>query len=269
MKLKIIFCYLIMILCISQILNTNSVPVFSLSDSFYRINSSDAYFYKEANTNSKMFKLEKTYFVKQINAAENGFLYAEYNGIFGYVITTDLLKINGTPLNPYLSASFDMNGSANAVLFSEPNNQSKFLGTVPFNATSITYFGKIEGQEMLTSMGTDWYYCKYTSFEQGVIFGYIYAPLTKNLSNIQQNNESFPDDDFSETNANPIEKIIAPEIRDSNNLFIILSLLIFTSLILFLGLKNIKRRTKKVKEKKQYIDNLQKNYLEFNEKDDF
>lgn len=253
-------------------------PVFSQStlfvsaqesnSTYYKITENDVFLYKDKNLETPLFELPKTYFVKQLESTSTSVFYVEYNGIFGYIDTSFIEKINGTPQNPYAKATFDMNGSANAVLFSEPNNTSSFLGTIPFNATNIIFYGKTNGQEMLPNMGKTWYYCKYTSFEQGVILGYVYAPLTKNLTPTEPNTESF-NEPATNTSALPIEKIIAPEIQNSSNQIMIIAISIFVFFLLFLAFFKGKQKRKRPYNSTRKIDKTQKNLLEFNENDDF
>lgn len=267
MKYKIFLFYLCFITCFS--LNQPIFFAYAHQDAtFYRVTENGVIMYKDEALLSPLFELTATYFVKQIDTVSPTILKVESNGIVGFIDTTSLEKVNGIPQAPYIDASFDMNGTANAVLFSEPNNASSFIGTIPFNATSITFYGKTCGQEMLPNMGTIWYYCKYTSFEQGVITGYIYEPLTKNLTAVSPNTEVF-EEPVTNTSVSPIEKIIAPEIQNDNSIFLIITISIIAFFVLFLALHKGKSKRRKTMKSTNQIDSIQKHYLEFNEKDDF
>lgn len=267
MKNKIIILCLSLIVFLPMTQPQQSV-LFAIDNTYYRVTQPNAILYKDDALSSPMFYIEPSYFVKQITESNTSTLMVEYNDVKGYVNKSDLTKVNDTPTNPYPKATFKMNGSANAVLFSEPNNTSTFVGTVPYNATNIIFYGKIEGQEMLSNMGHIWYYCKYTSFEQGIILGYIYAPLTKDLTTIEPNTENFTDD-VSKASVSPIENIIAPEIQDTNNISMIIGISVFAFFILFLALFKGKRKTKKAFLSPSKPQQTNNNLLEFNEKDDF
>lgn len=271
-NLKIIM--LCSILFLVSIYSNNLSFVYADSSSEYlRIVSSNTFLYRTANIDENYenlyFELPQTYFVKLIDSSNENFYKVEYSNLIGYVKKSEVIKVNGTPQQPYLNnVTFKLNGTANAVLFSQPNNTSKYIGTIPFNAENILFWGKITGQNALPNLGNEWYYCTYTSFEQGIISGYIYAPLTTLVSNIPENNENLSES--TPANSTPIQEILAPEIQKPSNIIIISILVIFALLILILLFKpNKKAKKAKLYNNSNLLPQNQEQFLEFNDKDNF
>lgn len=188
-------------------------------ESYFRINN-DAILYKTPNSSHDLenlyFELTPTYFVKYIDTVGN-FYKVYYNGVIGYVPQKDVTKVYGTPKTPFPEdITFKINSSVSAVIRSSPSVEGNFLGLLPCD-TEITYIGKISGKEAIESLGNLWYYVSYTSFEQGILSGYIYAPLTENLTPIKPNTEELS---TTSVNTDPSD-IISPELTNPNNLLLI------------------------------------------------
>ena len=82
-------------------------------------------------------------------------------------------KCYSTPNTPYpKDLTLQVLDVCNTVVYLTPSQESTYVGIIPFNATNIKYFGSITGSEAIENMGTLWHYVKYTSFEQGVLYGY-------------------------------------------------------------------------------------------------
>lgn len=244
--------------------------------SYYRIESSNCLLYRTAQDNQDIsnvwFLLPKTYFVQVLDESDELFFKVKYQDFIGYVFKTDVSAVYETPQFPWAdNLTFDINGTANVVIRSAPSSDSAYLGLIPFNATSVTYHGSIVGDEALSGLGNSWYFATYTSFEQGIISGYVYAPLTQNLTVIQDNTEVLSTVKPSSGNE-IIDEVISPELQNGQNLLIIGLLSLVGIAILFL-LFRPKRKAKKAKQSVKGTQlnqsNNNKQFLTFDESDNF
>ena len=237
---------------------------------YYRIIGENTILYRtplESNESSNVyFRLPTTYFVKFNSAYDELFLNVTYRDFTGYVLADNVERVYSTPVTPYaVGQTFSVQGIANLVLRSEPTTQSEYIGTIPFNATDIEFFGAIEGEQANPELSNIWYYCRYTSFEQGILTGYVYAPLTQNLVEIPENTEVVDMEPNTEVNG---DGVIAPELQNSTSIWLIIGLTIPALILLLLVLKPSKRRHQRAA--KRQIANLNKLSIpEKTDKDEF
>ena len=176
-----------------------------------RVLTSNIYLYSSPNIlndgSNRIFEIPKTYFVEILGEENELFYKACYNGIFGFVVKTEVSCVNKTPANPFVtSANFRVFAPSGANLRSSPNESlgsANLVTTVPFLATNLVFFGICPGEEAISYKGNIWYYCKYIKDNQE-FYGYIYSPLCDLLTNISENSESFEyvTPNFEQTNEN-------------------------------------------------------------------
>ncbi|MBR4270593.1 MAG: hypothetical protein IKQ31_02835 [Clostridia bacterium] len=238
------FSLCIMIISFLWVTNFNvSLTYASLPESqYYQITSNNAIFYRTQKLDDleAYFILPSTYFVKLNYEVDDNTLAVSYLDINGFVKKENVTKVYSTPSTPYLNnVSFSPNAVANLVLRSTPSTQGKYLGTIPFSASLITYLGSIEGEKVYESLSNVWYFCRYTSIEQGTVTGYVYAPLTCNLSAILPNTEEVAYSPIVPSNA---DIILSPELQSTSNLILIILLTIPALFIIYLILKSNKNK---------------------------
>lgn len=244
----------------------NITPAIADTPTYFRINNDSVYLYRtpvaDTENNNAYFKLPNTYFVKFNSTFDENFLNVTYRDFTGYVLKSDVVAVYSIPEIPFeTNRIFNIQGVANLVIRSAPNTQSEYLGTIPFNATDITYFGEIEGEQANLGLSNIWYFCRYKSFEQGIITGYIYAPLTTGLTEFVPNTEEVLTEPTQNANSN---SVLAPELKTGSNLILILCLTVPAILLLILVFRPEKR--KKKREATRAITNL--NRLSLPDKND-
>lgn len=273
MKNKFILAVCITILlCASAFYNTLDF-CYASEVVYYRVIDDNTYLYKTSALddaqNNAYFKLPNTYFVKVINQIDENTAKVLYDDIEGFVNTSAMQKCYSTPTTPYpQDLTLNILDVCNVVMYQSASQESAYVGVIPFNASNIKYFGSIQGTEAVENMGSVWHYVKYTSFEQGVLYGYVYAPLTNNLSLISANTESiiFEDPDTINASTTPIS---AEEFKNSDSLFIIVGLLILAVILLYLLFKPNRKQKAKTREVAP-IPNKNLNYIaKHTENDEF
>ena len=164
---------------------------------FARVNSYNVYLYRTPVMNESFdniyFAIDRTYFVKITDSANDDFYKAEYNGIKGYVKKQSVAFVDGTPINPYPSnITFRIYGDQSRSLRSEPSDEggsNTLIEYLPLYTTNITYLGAIEGVEVIKERTNIWYYCKYTG--EQTLYGYVYSDMCDKMSKILLNTENF------------------------------------------------------------------------------
>ena len=194
---KLIITVSLIFLILSSAYVNHSTTALSAEKIYYaRITTANVYLYRTASISTDysnlFFLLPQSYFVK-LTGENNNFFSVEYLDIVGFVLKSQVQCVNETPQRPYLSdITFSIAGNSNCRIRYEPStrlNSNSQIGLIPLNDNTPIYYGSIEGDEVITSRGTLWYYAKYTS-SQNAIHGYVYAALTGNLTTIIQNTES-------------------------------------------------------------------------------
>lgn len=202
------------------------------------IKSNNCYLYKYLADNpsltSKYFLLEKSYFVKVIESADEDFFKVEYNGILGYVKKSQVDFVEEIPELPFLeNITFDIYSASNVELRNEPSTKNgigSILISVPSGQKDLTYYGKITGEESINGLGNIWYYCSY-NFEGKDIFGYVYAPLTLNLSPICENSQILTP--VTITNYVPLNNLLYLNVNTRNLIILVITLPAIYILYLF------------------------------------
>lgn len=155
---------------------------------YAQVITNDCYLLKQADNNSKWFLLEQSYFIKVTEDFDNVYFKVTYLEFDGFVEKSKVNFVEEYPDTPYLSGiTFDIYSLGNVCMRSSAKtltDDSNILCTIPLNTKNILYYGKISGEEAISGLGNIWYYCAYQDGNNNVFKGYIYAPLTTNLSNI-------------------------------------------------------------------------------------
>ena len=172
-------------------INTNIVSADSFK--YAKINDYSTYIYKTPslinNYQNKICLVEPTYFVKVISVGSNYFE-VEYNSIRGYIDKTNVHLTASIPNTPYPTNVTMITGNT-CILRNTPEVTSlNAIASIPKNTTSLTYIGRIYGQEAMDFGGNTWYYVKYNN-----TYGYVYNKYIDSISSIFKNTESAIDYD--------------------------------------------------------------------------
>ncbi len=236
-------------LCIFCLTDFCNLPITKADEvTYYRVTSENTILYRtpvnSEEASNVYFVLPTSYFVIFNSEYDEIFLNVTYREFSGYVLRDNVERVYSTPVTPYLeNITFGVQGVANLVIRSEPNTTSEYIGTIPFNATDIEYFGQVKGEFVNPELTDVWYFCRYKSFEQGILTGYVYAPLTTNLTEILPNTEIVETEPSEAVNGGTV---IAPELQNGSNWLLILGLTIPAIILLLLVFRPSKRKHKKV-----------------------
>lgn len=191
---------------------------------YAKVITNDCYLLSE--NESKYFLLEPTYFVKVIEETNDKFYRVQYLDFVGIVEKTQVQFVEEYPENPFLSGiTFDIYPLGNVCIRSTPetlNDDTNILCTIPLSTKNLLYYGKISGEEAIKGLGNIWYYCAYQNENDEVFKGYIYSPLTNNLSTISSNEENLTPVNIS--NFVPLNNILYLNLSVKNMLIVITAL---------------------------------------------
>lgn len=243
--LIIVGCYIFLLVGIFVVNNSLIQETSGQNTNGYAlIKNNNCYLYKYVVENplfeSKYFLLEKTYFVKVIENANEDFYKVLYGDITGYVKKNEIEFVEETPENPFLeNITFDIYSGSSVELRNEPSTKAgvgSIITTIPLGQKNLFYYGKIAGEESIKGLGNIWYYCSYTLSNGVSVKGYVYAPLTTNLSPITENNEQLTT--VSLQTYVPINNLLYLNINTKN--LIILLLTIPSLFVIYLFIKPTK-----------------------------
>ncbi len=179
------------------------------------------------------FLLEESYFVNVINTENDNYYYVNYLNLTGYVKKNDIELVSQQISSPYLKdIKFDI--VKDCFLYLEPknNNNSQILPLSPQN--SISYYGKIYGDEISQNSGNVWYYCVIANNENS-LYGYIHSSYTNNLSPIVHNTE------YSSKYINKTQVNSLLNLNLSSQTIIIISISLPVFILLIILLKGFKK----------------------------
>ena len=167
--------------------------------------------------------LEQSYFVKVTSEENNLFFKVQYIDFVGYVPKSKIQFVEEYPEMPFLSGiTFDIYDIANVCLRSSPqtpDDDKNVICTIQKSSKNLLYYGKISGEEAISGLGNIWYFCAYQDQEQNVSKGYIYAPLTRNLSAITSSQEQLTFVNI--TNFLPVDNLLYLNLSTKNLLILI------------------------------------------------
>lgn len=188
---KIIFCLgLFLFLFVPHSSNMTTQAQTEDSSIYAKIEYNNVYFFSlpENNDDSKLFMLPKSYFVKLLAGEGENFYYAQYDDIFGYVLKTSVTAMKGIPKSPYATTSFRVFSLEGIGLYKKPNISSEKMADIPYLSEQLTYYGTLQGQEVIPEKSNQWYYAKYSSSSK---HGYVYSVFCDKLPLIAENTETF------------------------------------------------------------------------------
>ena len=217
----------------AQIVNTNNCNGYAV------IKNNNSYFYRymldNPSVNNKYFLLEKSYYIKIIEIADETYYKASYQNLIGYVKKSDVELVEETPHTPFLdNITFDIISANSVELRLEPSTKNGIgtvVTTLPKSTKNINYIGKITGEESIKGLGNIWYFCSYQLNNNNEVFGYVYAPLTTNLSPIVENTENLTIATVS--NFVPLESLLYLNLNTKTLIIIVITIPILFLIYLF------------------------------------
>lgn len=274
------FAYICLIFLVQSICCLSPIICHASSQTTYfaRVKYSNVALYKSPTLDNHFdnvyFYIEPSYFVEVMAKVSDDFYQARYIDQIGYVKSSDVEFVSGTPTNPYADnvsfRVFAQNGLCLRATPIESEGISNRITIIPFLETNLQYIGSIEGEEAISNRGKNWYYCKYYRLDE-VLTGYVYAGYCDMLTQISPNNEQLsiiPEPSFNNTSTEEISKKIGDgsidELSKKSQIIIIVAVCIPALLIIYLLFKptkivaSTKSTSKKSsdakKKKKRYHD---------------
>ena len=218
----------------------------SISTSGYaQVLTNDCYLYADdIKAKNKLFLLEPSYFVKVLQDVDNIFYRVKYMEFEGFVEKSKISFVEEYPDFPFLSnITFDIYSLGNVCMRTSPQitkDDKNIVCTIPSSTKNLTYYGKISGEEVIKGLGNVWYYSAYEN-ENGKLFkGYVYAPLTNNISSIASSGES-----VTLVNINtfvPIDNLLYLNVTTKNMLIVITAIPTIAVVILLAVPSKIKQK---------------------------
>lgn len=190
---------------------------------YAKVLSNDCYFKDKPTEDSRLFLLEQSYFVKVLSDENELYYKVQYLEFEGFVEKSKISFVEEYPNEPYLvGITFDIYDIGNVCMRSSPetlNNDKNILCTIKISTKDLTYYGKCSGEEALEGLGNVWYYCAYQDDYGNLFKGYIYSPLTRNLSAITSSNENLTL--VNTTNFLPVDNLLYLNLSTKNMLIVI------------------------------------------------
>ncbi len=229
-------------------------------DTYYaRIMYDDVYLYKspiEVNEYANIyFSLPRTYFVELIESSNSTFYKVNYLSFTGYVKKDAVQTIVGKPMTPYLeNQNFRVYSEQSRDMRSEPTTTS---GTstqvvyIPLYSRNLTYYGTIQGEELVDGRTNLWYYCKYSADQD--YYGYVYSDFCDEFdpNTIPLNHEEVSY--TSEPNFDITEEITSLPVENKTTAIVIAILTIPAIIFVFMILKGGKLFNKEIKKQTKEI----------------
>lgn len=221
---------------------TKSVSVAKSTSGYAKVLTNDCYLLESPNQSSHLFLLEQSYFVKVVDIFDDIFYKIKYLEFDGYVEKSKVAFVEEYPKEPFLTGiTFDIYDLANVCMRSSPKSiptDDNILCTINVSTKDLTYYGKCVGDEAMCGLGNVWYYAAYQD-ENGKVFkGYIYSPLTRNLSAIASSTENLSV--VNVTNFVPVDNLLYLNLSTKNLLIVITT--VPTLFVAILLTKNFKSK---------------------------
>ena len=220
---------------------TKIVSTTTCTSGYAKILTNDCYLLECPNESSHLFLLEQSYFVKVVEVYDNVYYKIKYLEFEGYIEKSKVGFVEEYPKEPFLTGiTFDIYDLANVCMRSTPKTiptDSNILCTINVSTKDLTYYGKCVGDEAMAGLGNVWYYAAYQDENGKVYKGYIYSPLTRNLSAIASSTENLSL--VNVTNFVPVDNLLYLNLSTKNLLIVITT--IPTLFIVLLLTKNSKK----------------------------
>jgi len=241
MKNNLFFVFIFSIILFCEFFQTETI--FADSTNWCRITEENTYLYNTTNLsqeNNVLFKLPTSYFAIILEDADS-FYKVSYKAKVGYVKKENVTRVYSAPTTPFpVDITFKANDITSISILDTPSVNGKYLGSV-LNGSYAEFYGETTGDEAIENLGNTWFYMSYTQNGEQIL-GYVYAPLTSNLTPIKENLEQVS---ITPVSAIPKQIILSPELLDSNNLLIIGALCLVGIVLLFaifLPIKKLKNK---------------------------
>ena len=213
----------------------------SFTSCYAKVLTNDCYLLSSASEDSKIFLLEQSYYVKVVDNFDDIYYKVKYLEFNGFVKKSNLGFVEEFPKEPFLTGiTFDIYDLGNVCMRSTPQtvaNDSNILCTIDISTKDLTYYGKCAGEEAISNLGNVWYYSAYQDKYGNLYKGYIYAPLTRNLSPIASSDENLSIVNIS--SFMPVDNLLYLNLSTKNMLIVIT--VIPTLFITLLLTKNSKK----------------------------
>lgn len=225
---------------------------------FAKVQSNGVNFYASPTESSALFEIPFSYFVK-VKAVVDNYFKVTYMDLEGYVKKDKVDLMDGSPINPYANANFNL--YLPFALY-ETASKDNALTNLDENMT-ICYYGKKVGQQLKIGIN-DWYYSR-VQVEGTTLHGYVYSDLVETPINIKTNNEVF---------SKVTEDILFPSnstfkgLSTGTKVILIVAISVPSILILYFLIKpsKIMEITKMKKKQKQPVRRIRHgDYFEFDE----
>ena len=154
---------------------------------YAQVQRNAVYMYSDSACGNMLFEIPYSYYVRLTDSATDGVYPAQYLTVNGYVLANTVQCVSDIPQTPYATGiNFLILATQSSELRSEPT-RAKGLTTLicelPLYETNFAYYGKISGEAVVISRGSDWYYCTYQT--DGTTYtGYVYGGLCDDLTTI-------------------------------------------------------------------------------------
>ena len=228
---------LFVVLSIFVVKNTQSkqASTDAFTSGYAKVISNDCYLLSKPQNDCVLFLLEQSYYVKVLEVYDNIYFKVQYLEFVGYIEKSKVNFVEEFPKQPYLiGITFDIYDIGNVCMRSTPetlDNDSNILCTIKKSCKNITYYGKCTGEEAIKGLGNVWYYCGYEDEYGNLNKGYIYAPLTRNLSAITSSAESLTLVNIK--NFVPIDNLLYLNLSTKNLLIVITAVPTLIAIYLF------------------------------------
>ena len=226
---RVFFVFITLTFVVTSILTvqkTQSKRTSAVTTSGYaQVATNDCYLYHLPNfdESGRWFLLEQSYFVKVLNDENNQFFKVKYLDFEGFVPKSKIQFVEEYPETPYLvGITFDVYDIANVCLRETPetiDDDRNIIVTIQKGSKNLYYYGKISGEEAISGLGNIWYYCAYQNESGNVFKGYIYSPLTRNISSITSSQELLTAVNIS--NFVPVDSLLYLNLSTKNLLIVI------------------------------------------------
>ena len=255
---RLIFLSLLLLILLSQ--SPVRETSYADSKSYYAKANDNVYFYSSPikSDKYKLFEIPSSYYVLLLGNGNQDFYRAKYSSLEGFVLKSSVIPVNEQPNYPFANTSFRTFTDTN--LYSSPNTSAS-IKTIPALTEITTYYGELEGEELLPKSTNIWFYCRY-KIEENYYTGYIFSYYCDHRTEIVPNTESYTpctEDLFSDE--------VQQTIQTKSSLTTVLIVICCVVPCLIIALLLIKKKSSKPAVAKRIIKRPKHDYFEFNEDD--
>ena len=130
------------------------------------------------------------FIINYISSIYNSFYKVSYKQEVGYVKKENVTCVYSTPTTPFpVDITFKANDITSISILDTPSVNGNYLGSI-LCGSYAEFYGEVAGDEAIKNLGNTWFYISYTQNDKQIL-GYVYAPLTSNLTPIKENLETY------------------------------------------------------------------------------